>query len=126
MVVTASQALLIAVLIASIAFAFAFPEPGRHGFPILIIGLPSFVIGPALIIGYFFWILGRTGHVMLFANLPVALFSGWLTGALVTEDVRAVARPELVGAVVVALIASLIGIYAALRWTGPGARRLAA
>ncbi len=124
MAVTASQALLIAVLAASIAFAFA--EPGRHGFPILIIGLPAFVIGPALIIGYFFWMLGRTGHVMLFANLPVALFSGWLTGAVFTEDVRAAARPELVGAVVVALIASLIGIFAALRWTGPGARRSAA
>ncbi len=121
---TASQALLIAVLAASIAFAFA--EPGRHGFPILIIGLPAFVIGPALIIGYFFWMLGRTGHVMLFANLPVALLSGWLTGALVTEDVGAAARPELVGAVVVALIASLTVIFVALRWTTPGARRLAA
>ncbi|CAN5740317.1 hypothetical protein BH24CHL8_BH24CHL8_02340 [soil metagenome] len=60
LLVTSSQATFIAVLSASIAFAFA--EPGRHGYPILIIGLPSFVIGPAVLIGYFLWSwAGRAG-----------------------------------------------------------------
>ncbi|MBA3851575.1 MAG: hypothetical protein H0X59_04310 [Chloroflexi bacterium] len=123
LLVTASQATLIAVLGASIAFAFA--EPGRHGYPILIIGLPSFVIGPGVLIGYFLWVLGRTGRVMLLANAPVALFSGWLAGGILTAGVGDVTRPELMVAVVVALIASLTGIVAALRWPGPGARRAA-
>lgn len=121
--VTISQAALIALLGASIAFTFA--EPGRHGFPILIIGLPSFVIGPGVLIGYFLWVRGQTGRVMLLANAPVALFSGWLAGGILTADVGRVARPELMVAVAVALIASLTAIAAALRWPGPGARRAA-
>ncbi|MDQ3493362.1 MAG: hypothetical protein M3452_08895 [Chloroflexota bacterium] len=122
--VTASQAALFAVLLASVAFAFS--EPGPHGYAILIIGLPSFILGPALLIGYLLWVLGRTGRVMLFANAPVALFSGWLAGAMVTEGVGDAAAPEFIVAVVAALVASITGIVAALRWPGPGPRRMAA
>ncbi|CAN5740108.1 hypothetical protein BH24CHL8_BH24CHL8_02330 [soil metagenome] len=70
-------------------------------------------------------VLGRTGRVMLLANAPVALFSGWLAGGLLTEDVGDAVRPELIVAIVVALAASVIGIVAALRWAGPGRRRAA-
>jgi hypothetical protein len=121
--VVLTQALLGALLAGAIGFAIG--DPGPHGYPILIIAMPSFVLIPALALGLVRWLFAGGRTLMLLSNAPIALFAGWLLGASLTADLGPHARWDLVAATGVAFACAVIGLYAAWRLRAPrlGARR---
>ena len=76
----------------------------------MFIALPTFALIPALPLGLLVWLFGRTGKVMVLANLPIALLTGWLFGSALTQTSGEISRWDLVIAVGVALLCSVMGI----------------